>query len=266
MRRRYGQQLRLGVAADGLALVQCGRAGIQVLAQQQLDALTPEALSLALAELFSRHSVKGWPLSVVLGNELVHLFDVQPPAGSSRFSDLEAAAALRLQSLYGASSHEWRIAADWHARQRFLAAAMPVSLFSQIEQAASTQRCLLVQVVPLFVAALNRWRRARRLDAWFIHLHATTLTLAVTNGAHLVALRSAQLPARFDASWLGALLEREALRLGVSLPAQLQLADFGAQRLAPDVDVAGVRCQWLDEAALPVQSALVALACAGSGA
>lgn len=267
MRRRFGEVLSLGVAARGVALVRSGRGQAQLLAELALDTLTPESLAVALTELFAQHPAKAWPLVVTLADELVHLFDVEPPTGSSRIGDLQAAAALRLQSLYGVSSHEWRIDADWRAGGRFLAAAVPMSLLEQLQQAASAQRCHLVQVAPQFVAVLNRWRRVRRADAWFAHAHDGRMTLAVTENARLVALRSLQLPAQCDASWLAGLLEREALRLGARMPAQLQLAgaDAAISEVA-DAEVAGVRCTWLDADAPRDRSPLAALACAGSAA
>ncbi|RLM48481.1 hypothetical protein DVK02_19360, partial [Halobellus sp. Atlit-31R] len=105
MRRRFGQSLRLGVAADGLALLRVSgwpRAGAEVLALQAVEAGAPDALANGLRALFAEVAPRGWPLTVVLADELVRLWQVAPPAGASRMADLQAAAALRHQALFGA--------------------------------------------------------------------------------------------------------------------------------------------------------------------
>ena len=128
--RRPGQALRLGVASDGLALVKTSRlfgGAPLAIAEHRCDLFAPDALASALRALFADVSPAGWPLGVVLADELVRLWQVAPPPGATRLGDLEAAATLRFQHLFGASPLEWRISADWDAARPFLAAAAPVA-------------------------------------------------------------------------------------------------------------------------------------------
>lgn len=226
MRRRFGQSLRLGVAADGLALLRVGgwpRAGAEVLAQQAVEAGAPDALANGLRALLAEAAPRGWPLTVVLADDLVRLWQVPPPTGATRLGDLQAAAALRHQHLFGAPPVEWRISADWDAARPFLAAAAPEALLALLEALAREHRFHLVEVAPQFVAAMNAWRRERRPGAWFGLVHGGVLSVAAYEGSSLVAVRTAVIPPGADRDWLEAHVAREALRVGAGRPERLQL-------------------------------------------
>lgn len=224
--RRLGQSLRIGVAANGLSLVKTGRlfgSAPLALSEQPLDLFAPDALAPGLRMLFSDLPLAGWPVTVVLADDLLRLWRVAPPPGATRLADLEAAAALRFQHLFGASPLDWRISADWSADNPFLAAAAPRVLLDQLTAAAGEHRFHLVEVAPQFVAALNQWRRERRPGAWFGQVHGGVLTLAAYEGRALAAVRTAVIPPGADRDWLEAHVGREALRVGVGRPERLQL-------------------------------------------
>ncbi|HWJ95290.1 MAG TPA: hypothetical protein VNT33_11235, partial [Telluria sp.] len=225
-RRWPGQALRLGVSRAGIALVRTSRWGgaHETLALTRLDdSAGVDAIGPALHGLMAEVACAGWPLSVVLADDLVRLWQVAPPPGCTRMGDLEAAAALRFQSLFGGTAAGWRIAADWDPLRPFLAAAMPHALLATLEQAARDRRCHLVEAVPQFVAALNQWRRVRRADAWFGMYHGAVLTLAVSRQGALEGIRATLAPPDAGRDWLDAHVTREALRLGVEPPQRLQL-------------------------------------------
>lgn len=218
MRRLPGQALRLGIGADSLALVQTRRWGGQasVLAEQPIvDGKLAEAMRAVLADY------AGWPLTIVLADDLLRLWPVTPPQDAARLADLEAAAALRFQTLFGDSAAGWVVRAAWDAAKPFLAAAMPRSLAGAIEQGAAAQS--VVEIVPQFIAVYNRHHRALKADAWFAVLEANVLHIAVFAGQQLLALRAAAVPPAADAAWLRQHLQREALRLNTSVPDKLQL-------------------------------------------
>jgi hypothetical protein len=224
--KRLGQSLRIGVAPNGLALVKVGRlfgSAPLALAEQPLDLFAPDALAPGLRMLISDIPLAGWPVTVVLADELLRLWQVTPPPGATRPADLEAAAALRFQHLFGASPADWRISADWDADHPFLAAAAPRVLLDQLTAAANEYRFHLVEAAPQFVAALNQWRRERRPGAWFGQVAGGVLTLAAYEGRALAAVRTAVIPAGADRDWLEAHVGREALRVGVARPERLQL-------------------------------------------
>jgi len=263
-----GKSLRLGLGTDAIALVDARRwrrAPVAVLAEASLGASGLDHLALALRAMLADADVAGRCLTVIVSDELARLWQVIPPEGSARMADLEGAAALRFQALYGAAPVGWRIGADWSVKRPFLAAGLPASLVALIEQLAAENKMPLVEITPQFVAAFNGVRAKLAGDAWFGVLQANVLTLGVQAVAgHLGAVRAAAVPAGADGAWLAQHVTREALRLDVPAPRRLQLC--GA---APS--------NWQGQAALDCQlfdagrngegwSAPVRLACSGSRA
>lgn len=245
MRKKFGHALRLGLGAHAVALVETSRWGREatVLAELALDAghALPAALTGALADLFNAVQRDGWPLTVVLADELVRLWHVSPPPDCSRMSDLEAAAALRFQQLYGEPAADWQLSADWRADQPFLAAALPRQLLGAIAQSAGAHGMPLIEVAPQFLAQFNRWRARVSDGDWFGVAHDGVLTLGVCEGGAIVALRAVAIGAAPDAAWLSAHVAREALRLNLAAPERLRLCGAlpPAWRAAPGCAVLG---------------------------
>ncbi|MBC7455387.1 MAG: hypothetical protein H7335_17170 [Massilia sp.] len=219
MRRRFGQALRLGVARDAIALVETrrwGRTPCALLAEYTLAAgafETAAGAQDALAKVLD--DAPAWPVSVVLADDLVRLWHVTPPRLGARLADLEAAAEQRFELLYGDAAANWCVRAAWDPVRPFLAAALPRTLLGAIEHGAAQRNLALVEIVPHFVAALNRHHAALRPDAWFGLVHDQVLTLGAMdvtrNGAGIAAVRAAALPDGADAAWLAEHVAREAL-------------------------------------------------------
>jgi hypothetical protein len=226
MRRRFGQSLRVGIAPGAVALLKTSRfggAGPELVGELAFDGGShPESIAATLRQLLDGYP--NWPLTIVLADELVRLWQVAPPAGSARLADLEAAAALRFQTLFGEPTGAWTLAAGWDAAQPFLVAALPRHLLALIEQVCAAQRTPLVQLVPQFVAGFNQWRGALKAGAWYGLVQQRVLTLAAIEDGAIRAVRAAALPELADLDWLAAHLAREALRLNLSLPARLAVS------------------------------------------
>ncbi|MFS2019680.1 hypothetical protein ACEN88_24250 [Massilia sp. CT11-108] len=176
----FGQSLRIGIAPDALALVRTSiwpHERARLLGQVAATGADPVSLGAALGMLLGEHDVAGLPVTVVLADDLARLWQVTPPEGATRLADLEAAAMLRYQALFGGGVSGWSISADWDAARPFLAAAVPLSLLEQLTTAAISQRFRLVEIVPQFVAALNQHRRVRRAGAWFGVVHGGVLCI-----------------------------------------------------------------------------------------
>jgi len=270
MPRLPGQSLRLGLGHDSLALVRVGRVfgrGATVLAEARLaDAHDSASLRQGLRALLAEVRVTGWPLSVVLADELVRMWQVAPPSNAARPADLEAAASMRYQALFGAPSGGWKIAADWQATRPFLAAALPLALIGVLEEAAREARCHLVEIVPQFVAAMNAWRRQHRPGAWFGLVHGQVLTLAAYDGRALAALRTAVVPPGADREWLESHVAREALRVGVGRPERVQVCGPAPRSWASHEGRLKFGCTLLDDEGSSGQPAAVRLARTGSPA
>ena len=117
-----------------------------------------------------------------------------------------------------------------------MAAALPRTLLGAIEHGAAQHKLALCEIVPHFVAMLNRHRAALKPGAWFGLVHDQVLTLGAideTNRAGIAAVRAAALPDGVDAeaeaeagagaAWLAEHIAREALRLNLPAPQHLQL-------------------------------------------
>jgi hypothetical protein len=235
MRRALGQALRIGVSAQAVSLLRTSRwhgEPVTVLAEH---AFAPSAdhlfdsIAQALRALLGELELGGWPVSFVLADDLVRLWQVTPPAGATRMADLEAAAALRFHALYGDAPSAWQISADWDAQKPFFAAAMPRALLAELALVAQEYKLSVVGIAPHFVTAWNRWCRAIQPGAWFGLVHEQVLTLAVIDAAHqgaahgVRAVRAVPVPAGADHQWLAQTLQRESLLQNVPAPALLQV-------------------------------------------
>ena len=268
--RLPGQALRLGVGHDSLALVRTSRlfgARRTPLAELRIDPAEPDAQARGLRTLFDGLDVAGWPLSVVLADELARIWQVVPPPQAASPADLEAAAAMRFTNLFGAATAGWTLAADWRADRPFLAAALPAPLLAGVVDAARAARCPLIEVVPQFVAAMNGWRRQRRPGAWFGLVHGQVLSLAAYEGRSLAALRTAVVPPGADRGWLESHLSREALRLGIAAPSLLQLCGSAPRSWAGETgDLACMLFEDSVAGGMAGEAGALRLACTGSAA
>ncbi|MGX4641821.1 hypothetical protein [Massilia sp. SYSU DXS3249] len=272
MRRWPGQVLRLGVGHDSLALVKTSRfkRHSTVLAETRIDdAARPEELARGLRTLLADVAIAGWPVVVVVADELARMWQVAPPPAAASPTDLQAAAAMRHAALFGEAHAGWTIAADWQATRPFLAAALPAALLGALQGWAREAGCHLVEIVPQFVAAMNGWRKLHRPGAWFGLVHGQVLTLAAYDGPLLAALRSAVVPPGADRDWLESHVAREALRVGVGRPERVQLCGTAPRSWNSHEGRLKFACTLLeDDAADAAQprSAAVRLACTGSPA
>ncbi|MDB5961371.1 MAG: hypothetical protein JWP59_2665 [Massilia sp.] len=258
MRKKFGHALRLGVGLEAIALVETRRWGREatVLAELALDPshALPAAVTAAAAALFNDAGRDGWPLTVVLADELVRLWQVTPPPDCTRMADLEAAAALRFQQLYGEPAAGWHVGADWQAGRPFLAAALPRSLQTAVQQAAGAHAMPLIEVAPQFLVLFNRWRDSLAAGDWFGVVHDGVLTLGAVDGGGIAAIRALATPPQAAAGWLAEQVAREALRLNLAASGQPHLRLCGevpaAWRAAPDCVVLGEARPGLSAAAL----------------
>lgn len=257
MHRAFGAGLRIGVAPGAVALVAVNRfkrGQVNVLAEQRLADGGFDTIAAGVRALLADAGCDGWPATMVIADELARLWQVTPPPGAARMADLEGAAALRFQSLYGEAPSAWRIAADYDPVKPFLAAALPGNLLLQLAAAASAHRLVLLEVVPQFVAACNRWRKQVRPDAWYGLVHDGVLTLHAGG-----AVRAVALPVSAGPDWLAAQLQREALRLNIAAPQRLM-----ASGAVPASWVDGTLCTRLGDAIGADWSPAVRLAATGS--
>jgi hypothetical protein len=233
MRKSFGQSLRIGVSRHAVVLVKASRFGKvrpEVLAELALGgAGMPgfDAIGAALRQLLTDAACAGWSATVVLADDLARIWQVTPPAGAARLADLEGAAALRFQSLYGEPAANWKLAGGWDANKAFIACALPRALLDMLAAVAAEQQVTLVEIAPQFVAGWNRWHRELKPGAWFGLVHNGVLTLGAIDAGQVCAVRASAVPEGASVDWLGQHVAREALRLNLAVPQRLQLSGRG---------------------------------------
>ncbi|GJI98676.1 hypothetical protein RugamoR57_53940 [Duganella caerulea] len=258
MRRAIGQSLRIGVSGFAVSLLRISRwrgEPVTVLAEH---AFAPsgehpfDAIANALRALLGEQEVGGWPVSIVLADDLTRLWRVVPPPDAARLADIEAAAGFRFQSLYGESPSAWQISGDWSATQPFFAAAVPRALLAVLGKVAEEFNLHIVGIEPHFITAYNRWRRGLKPGAWFglVHDHLLTLAAIEADGKSIRAIRALPMPAGqgADQYWLGQTLKREALLLDMEAPELLQVCGAApAVWSKPVANPAHIACAALDQ-------------------
>lgn len=275
MRRAIGQYLRIDVAPHAVSVQRVSRwrllrrvatpaasltaagAGAAVNGTLATQTIAPsadhpfDAIANALRVLLGELDVTGWPVSFVLADQLTRMWRVAPPPGAARMADLEAAASLRFQSLYGEPLSAWQLSADWSATQPFFAAAMPRALLAALSAVAKDSKLAIVAVEPRFVHAWNHSRKALKQGAWYGHVHDRLLTLgaAETDGKRLRAIRPLPVPQGADQAWLTQTLQREALLLDMEAPSLLQVnGNAPADWTKPVANAAYIPCTLLGRA------------------
>ena len=254
MRRSIGHSLRIDASANAVRLQRVSRWRGDPLTLIAEQAIAPsaehpfDAIANALRALLGEQEFSGWPASIVLGGELTRMWRVTPPPGAARLADMEAAAGLRFQALYGEAPSAWQVSADWSATEPFFAAAVPRALLALLQLVAQEFKLSIVAMEPQFVAHWNRWRRGVKQGAWFGIVHDNLLTLGAidSGGKDMRAIRVLPVPNGADHYWLTQTLKREALLLDMSAPELLQVC--GAPPEA-----------WLQPAAHPEYIACAAL-------
>lgn len=224
-----GQAWRLGVAPGAISLWRSSRWRGPAWTLLGEQAFVPDAadgdfaaLGQALLPLLGSAAGARRALSVVLDDAYARLWQVELPHGATRLADVEAAAALRFQSLYGEPATPWRSSRAWNAGAPFFC-AVPEALLAQIGHAAEAAGLPLVAIVPQFVANWNRWQGRLAPQDWFGQLQGSTLRLGLRQDRRLLAVRALDVPADAGFDWLQQSVLREALLQGVAAPALLQL-------------------------------------------
>jgi hypothetical protein len=256
MRRRFKQRLRIGVSPREVALVAGAGGQLSVLAEQRCADSAIDTICAGVASLLSGAGCDGWPVTLVVADELARMWQVTPPPGSSRLADLDAASGLRFLTLYGESPANWAIASAYDAVAPFMAAALPRQLLALLAQACAAHQLKVIEIVPQFVAGWNRWRGVIKADSWYGLAHDKVLTIRAAGAPRAIAI-----PAGAGSGWLSQQVEREALRLNIPAPQRLMVSGD-----APEAWGNGGMCTLLHAGAGADWSPGVWLAATGSAA
>lgn len=254
MLKKLGTSLRIGIAKTGITLLH-----IQSWRQPRLSVLAdlplqenhtddhPELLQQLRAAL-EQTQCAGLKTSIVIADDWMRYFMVTPARNVMRVDDCKAAAEMRFHTLFGESSAAWRLEADWDACHPFSVCAVPQWLLKGINSITVERNLIVMNVLPHFIAAWNQWCVDVGPDTWFGVSHRANLTLGIFQHGRLSAIRMAMIPDRADAApaWLSGHVAREALRLGLPAPAQVQVCGDASARWFEDGHASPV-CRRTDE-------------------
>ncbi|MGA8146364.1 MAG: hypothetical protein WB870_02155 [Gallionellaceae bacterium] len=231
MRKRFGSALRIGLSKTDVTVVHTRgwlRTRSEIIGEwsdQEEEHASPEVVATKLGALLKEVDCSRLPARIVLSDACVRRWMVTPPQNATRLADCRAAANARFQVLFGEPMSDWQFAADWDARQPFLACAAPRLLLTALQQVARDHGLILLEVAPQFVVAWNRWRADLQVGAWFGVLQRKVLTFAVLGRNGPEATREVVLPdeVMLDQQHVPEILAREALRLNVPMPSEIRL-------------------------------------------
>lgn len=228
---RFKKSLRIGISREGVALLQTSgwiRPRLTFLSETRFatgQSLQVDSFVAPLGSMIANADCSDRLATVVVADEMTRLFMVTPPKNAAVLQDCKAAVEMRFQELFGELSATWRLDADWDARRPFIACAMPDLLLNALQEIAVACRLRLLEVVPQFVAAWNRWHSLFASDDWFGVAHEGRLMLAAMDKQRLCAVRSISLPCGcwHEERWLPEQVAREALRLNLPTPVRIRL-------------------------------------------
>jgi len=170
------------------------------------------------------NNLTGCATTLVISDELVRQWVVEPPQNVESLDDLKAAVSARFQALYGDSPAAWQIEADWKTDRPFLASAIPKNLAVALDGLAKKCQLEWRQIAPHSVMLFNRWRNILPPNTWMVTFENGRLSLTVTNAQRVVgAYRHISCEASEIATEQNfiKLLNREALRMNLPSPKQV---------------------------------------------
>ena len=233
------RELRIALSKSGFTVLRSmtGRNPVSTVLLDYLFSADESFPGTQLSTLFKDADCAGWPARVILADELTRSWMVTPPQNAVSLADCQVAASVRFQHLYGESLAGWQMTANWNAKLPFLACALPESVMTQLNNLSKESRLIIIEVAPQSIFAWNHDHPRLQPDHWLGVLQQQRLTYMITDARGIIQIREIILPKSQAATALPTLLNREALRLNVEMPATLLLygdipASWPAQRSA----------------------------------
>lgn len=194
-----------------------------------VPALAAASFHDVIADILREHAMPRAGLRTIVRNECARHFIVEPPGNARRMNDLQSAARLRFDGLYGDTLADWVLDADWCATRPFLACAIPAQAITAVASAARASGLRDAGVTTEFASSWNaQHRRMPDRRAWVVHLgHRTDVFAACARGSvTAVSMISGIRPVA--AADLVDEISRCALRWDLPVPETVYLLGVGA--------------------------------------
>jgi hypothetical protein len=196
---------------------------------QATPALAVASLQHTIADLLREHASSPADLRTVVRDECARYFVVEPPGNARKMSDLQLAARLRFEGLYGDPPADWAVNADWHATRPFLASAIPAPVIAAVANAARACRLRNAGVTTEFTSSWNAQRRRMpERRAWVVHLGRQTDVIAACAGGSVAAVSMVSRTRPVAAADMVDVIARCALRWNRPVPHTVYLLGAGA--------------------------------------
>jgi hypothetical protein len=168
-------------------------------------------------------------LEIVFDDSYARFWQVTPPLHAARLPDLQTAAAMRLEALFGLPAADWIIEADWHATRPFWACALPAALVSRVEQAlrSGPTKINITACYPYFIQQWNQHAGALgKQTAAFAVVGDRAMTLALIGEGTIKSIRPLAIdPLDTETLHTAAnAIHSLSLQLGIDAPQEVLLA------------------------------------------
>lgn len=157
-------------------------------------------------------------VDVSVADDWVRYWRVEAPDGLGGMGELRALAQSRFEELFGATSADWVVEADWQASGSMLASAMPRELVEALRSSAEACGLTLRTVAPAAVRWFNRHADGMVTDCWFCSFGERSVCAVLFEGGHVVHVRQFRFDQKPDTTEMLARLESESLRVGLPQP------------------------------------------------
>lgn len=192
-------------------------------------ALATSSFHGVIADVLREHASPKARLRTIVRNECARYFVVDPPSNARRVSDLQSAARLRFDGLYGDTPADWALDADWCATRPFLACAIPAQAISVVASAARACKLLDTGVTTEFTSSWNAQHRRMRLRrAWIVHLGRQTNVVAACASGSVAAVSLFSGVRPVEVADMVDEISRCALRWNLPMPDTVYLLGAGA--------------------------------------
>lgn len=182
----------------------------------------------AMRALVEAHVPAGVAVATVIRDECARYAVVDPPVNARRPSEIRFAAIARMKALFGDACADWIVDADWSARRRFLACAVPAAMVRMAGRCLADTGRRDGGMSTEFVAAWNAdCARMQAADAWVAHAGREAVVIAACEDSGVSQVSMSRLGAGAAIGDALAEVRRCALRWNRPAPETVYLLGVG---------------------------------------
>lgn len=178
-------RLHVGIEPDRLSLVRLSELMLPTVTAHAVIPFPAGAAEATIVDMVAREILterwRGTRATLLISDRLVHYFIAKRPSGTRNVEELQQAASLRFEEIYGVDIEAWEIRMDFAPMaSRYFGCACPKTLFAGLLAAFRAAAIPVKSIAPFTVSEFNRHHRTMGgRHAW----------LAVVGRGHLLIAR-----------------------------------------------------------------------------